>query len=438
MSEKRVKIGILGYGTVSKGVVKTLTENHGEILRRCGYHLDVKSIARRSWQHEHFNETPSFACLTDCTAVVNDPEIEIVLELMGGLEPARQLILQAITQGKHVITANKALIAAHGDELFEAARARGVELAYEAAVAGGIPIIKVLREAMTGNRISRVAGIINGTCNFILSAMHSQHREFQDVLAEAQKLGYAEADPSFDVEGIDAAHKLTILSAIAFGIPMQLERVHVEGITRITPQDLRFAEELGYRIKHLGLAIRREEGVELRVHPSLIRQDALLAHVDGVMNAVVVQGNAIGQSLYYGPGAGMLPTASAVVADLIDTVRELNLSQEDRLAEFGFVDILPPEALPVLCPKDYVSAYYLRITADDKVGVLADIARIFADCDISIESILQKHDERSEGCIPVILLTQRIRETQLEQALQMVRALPHVHDDIMRIRITQI
>ena len=431
---KTVAIGIIGYGTVGQGVVEVLARNAREIERRSGYQLQVKRVAKRSWQGIDTSALP-FACDTDPFAIASDSDIGIVIELAGGEHPAFEIIKTALEHDKHVITANKALIARHGDALFALARKKGLELTFEAAVAGGIPVIKILREGMSGNEVKRVAGIINGTSNYILSEMTQKGRDFADVLKEAQALGYAEADPSFDINGTDAAHKITILASLAFGIPLQFDSVHIEGIDALTPDDIQDAAELGYSIKHLGLAVRRDNGVEIRVHPTLVPQDALIASVNGVMNAVQIQGNAIGNSLYYGPGAGKLPTASAVVADLIDVVRELNLKGEDRLAEFGYSQVLDRNTLPVLPPEDFNSAYYLRLTVADRAGVLADITRILADNGISINSVSQKNRHKHNGHIPLVLLTEKVREAEMNAACAQLAALPAVSGAVKRIRV---
>ena len=431
---KTVAIGIIGYGTVGQGVVEVLARNAREIERRSGYQLQVKRVAKRSWQGIDTSALP-FACDTDPFAIASDSDIGIVIELAGGEHPAFEIIKTALEHDKHVITANKALIARHGDALFALARKKGLELTFEAAVAGGIPVIKILREGMSGNEVKRVAGIINGTSNYILSEMAQKGRNFADVLKEAQALGYAEADPSFDINGTDAAHKITILASLAFGIPLQFDSVHIEGIDALTPDDIQDAAELGYSIKHLGLAVRRDNGVEIRVHPTLVPQDALIASVNGVMNAVQIQGNAIGNSLYYGPGAGKLPTASAVVADLIDVVRELNLKGEDRLAEFGYSQVLDRNTLPVLPPEDFNSAYYLRLTVADRAGVLADITRILADNGISINSVSQKNRHKHNGHIPLVLLTEKVREAEMNAACAQLAALPAVSGAVKRIRV---
>lgn len=431
---KSVSIGIIGYGTVGQGVVEVLTQNAREIERRGGYQIHIKKVAKRSWAGID-TAALSFECTDDAMTVVNDPEIQIILELMGGDEPAKTLIETALTNRKHVITANKALIAKHGQSLFELARANEVELSYEASVAGGIPVIKLLREALTANAISSVAGIINGTGNFILTAMTEQGRQFDDVLKEAQALGYAEADPVFDINGTDAAHKITILASIAFGIPLQFDAVFTEGIDTLTPADIVNAAELGFVIKHLGMAIRREHGIEVRVHPTLIPSNTMLAGVKGVMNAVQVQGNAVDNSLYYGPGAGRLPTASAVVADLIDAVRELNLDSENRLNEFGFTEIFDKNVLPILPAEEFLTAYYVRMSVRDEIGVLAEVTRILAKHKISIESIIQKIEQKQNGVIPLIFLTDIVQEKYLRDAVKEIESMVAVTEPLRYIRV---
>jgi homoserine dehydrogenase len=371
---------------------------------------------------------------TDPFEIVNDPDIDVVVELMGGYEPAKQLVLTAIANGKHVVTANKALIALHGNEIFAAASKQGVMVLFEAAVAGGIPIIKAIREGLSGNRIKWLAGIINGTGNFILSEMRDKGRDFADVLQEAQALGYAEADPTFDVEGIDAGHKLTILASIAFGIPLQFDKVYTEGITQITRADVEYAEALGYRIKHLGIARNTEQGIELRVHPTLIPKRRLIANVDGVMNAVLVCGDAVGPTLFYGAGAGAEPTASAVVADLVDVVRAMTSDPENRVPHLAF----QPDAiveLPILPADEIKTAYYLRLTAEDKPGVLADVSRILATHQISIEALIQKEPLAGETSVPIIMLTQLTLEREMNAAIAEIEALATVSGKINRIRL---
>ncbi len=429
-----VKIGLLGMGTVGGGTLRVLSRNRDEISRRAGRAIEISCASARDLDKPRDVALAGIALTGDPAAVCDDPEVRIVCELIGGLEPARTLVLRAIANGKHVVTANKALIAIHGNEIFEAAQAHGVMVAFEAAVAGGIPIIKAIREGLSGNRIEWLAGIINGTGNFILSEMQHRGRDFAAVLREAQRLGYAEADPTFDVEGIDAAHKLTILAAIAFGIPLQFERVYTEGITQITRADIDYADQLGYRIKHLGIARNNGQAIELRVHPTLIPKRQLLASVMGVMNAVLIKGDALGPSLYYGAGAGAEPTASAVVADLVDVVRTLTSDPENRVPHLAF----QPHALSdnaVAPMEDVETAYYLRMSAVDRPGVLADITRILGDRQISIEAILQKEPAPEERHVPVIFLTHRIRERAMNDAITHIEALPSIKGSVTRIRL---
>jgi len=428
---KPVKIGLLGLGTVGGGTVNVLRRNALEISRRAGREIQIYRAAARG---KCTCDTTGIPLTEDGFEVVNDPEVDIVVELIGGEEPAKQLILTALANGKHVVTANKALIAKHGNEIFAKASEKGLMVAFEAAVAGGIPIIKALREGLTGNKIEWVAGIINGTCNFILTEMRDKGRDFADVLKEAQAKGYAEADPTFDVEGIDAAHKLTILASIAFGIPLQFDKVYVEGITGVTRLDVSYAEALGYRIKLLGLARRTEQGVELRVHPTLIPERRLIANVDGVMNAVLVKGDAVGPTLYYGAGAGAEPTASAVVADIVDVVRTLTSDPENRVPHLAF----QPQSMsdiPIL-PMDAVqTAYYLRLSGEDKPGVLADVTRILASHHISIEAILQKEPHIGESHVPIIMLTQKTLERELKAAIAQIEALSSINKPVKLIRL---
>ena len=429
-----VNVGLLGLGTVGGGTINVLRRNAAEITRRAGRGIRVTHAAARRLDAPRICPTDGMMLTTDPFAVVRDPEVDIVVELIGGYEPARELVLEAIAQGKHVVTANKALIALHGNEIFTAAQARGVVVAFEAAVAGGIPIIKALREGLAANHIEWLAGIINGTGNFILTEMRDKGRDFADVLAEAQALGYAEADPTFDVEGIDAAHKLTILASIAFGIPLQFERAYTEGITRITREDVAYAEELDYRIKHLCIARRNGKGVELRVHPTLVPERRLLANVDGVMNAVLVKGDAVGPTLYYGAGAGAEPTASAVVADLVEVTRVLTSDPENHVPHLAF----QPDALadlPILPIEEVETAYYLRLLASDKPGTLADVTRILAERGISIEAILQKEAAEDATDVPVIILTHRVREGDMNLAIAAIEALDSIGAPVMRIRV---
>ncbi len=441
---KPVSIGLLGLGTVGQGVANILLRNSAEIERRTGRPIRVTRAAVRNQGKAEALEL-GIDITTDADSLVSDPDIDIVCEAMGGEDPALQLLHSAIANGKHVITANKALIAVHGNELLQAARDKGVTVSYESAVAGGIPIIKALREGLAANRIQWLAGIINGTGNFILSEMAEKGRSFDDVLAEAQALGYAEADPTFDVEGIDAAHKLTIMASVAFGMPLQFDAVYTEGISQVTREDVEFAEELGYRIKHLGLARKRQDGVELRVHPTLIPEKRLLANVNGVMNAVLVHGDAVGPTLYYGAGAGSEPTGSAVVADIIDVVRGLDADPAHRVPMLAFQDdALTPHVM--LDTKDYLSAYYLRLHALDQPGVLATVTDIFGKLGISIEAIMQKEPEMADSgessdesgevpVVPIILLTRRVREGLIEQAIERIQALTTITQPVTRIRV---
>ena len=431
---KPVKIGILGLGTVGCGTVTVLHRNAVEITRRAGRDIKIVQASARDVSKPRNCETRGIALTADPMEVVRNPEIDVVVELIGGYELARELVLEAIQNGKHVVTANKALIAVHGNEIFKAAQDKGVMVAFEAAVAGGIPIIKAIREGLAGNRIEWLAGIINGTGNFILTEMRDKGRDFDDVLKEAQALGYAEADPTFDVEGIDAAHKLTILAAIAFGIPLQFDRAFTEGITKITREDVMYAEQLGYRIKHLGIARRTDKGVELRVHPTLIPERRLIASVDGVMNAVLVKGDAVGPTLYYGAGAGAEPTASAVVADIVDVVRTLTTDPNNRVPHLAFqADALSD--LPILDIGQTEPAYYLRMQASDKPGVLADVTRILGDLGISIEAIIQKEPAEGEQEVPIIMLTHRVAEQNMNQAIDKLEALDSISGKVTRIRL---
>lgn len=431
---KPVKVGVLGLGTVGGGTVNVLKRNAAEIARRAGREIIITRASAKDLNKERICDTQGIVLTTDPMDVINDPEIEIVLELIGGAGPVKALVLKAIENGKHVVTANKSLIALHGNEIFAKASEKGVIVAFEAAVAGGIPIIKAIREGLGGNQIQWLAGIINGTGNFILTEMRDKGRDFDDVLAEAQALGYAEADPTFDVEGIDAGHKLTILASIAFGIPLQFDKVYTEGITKITRLDVEYAEELGYRIKHLGIARKTPEGIELRVHPTLIPERRLIANVNGVMNAVLVKGDAVGNTLYYGAGAGAEPTASAVVADVIDVVRALTSDPENRVPHLAFqADSL--HDIPVLTSDRFKTAYYLRLTAEDKPGVLADVTRILAEHHISIEAIIQKEAPVDETAIPIILLTQITLEKEMNAAIAEIEALKTVTGKVNRIRL---
>jgi homoserine dehydrogenase len=430
-----VNIGLLGLGTVGGGTATVLTRNASEIARRAGRDIRIAHAAARAYNPEGIDGLEQIGRIgDDAFAVVDDPDVDIVIELIGGYSPARELVLRAIANGKHVVTANKALIAMHGNEIFAAAQAQGVTVAFEAAVAGGIPIIKAVREGLAANHIEWIAGIINGTGNFILTEMRDKGRDFGDVLAEAQRLGYAEADPTFDVEGIDAAHKLTILGSLAFGIPLQFDKTFTEGISKIEPQDVAYAAELGYRIKHLGIARRTEAGIEMRVHPTLIPHRRLIANVDGVMNAVLVKGDAVGPTLYYGAGAGALPTASAVVADVVDIVRALTTDPHNRVPHLAF----QPNELsdtPVLPIDQVETAYYLRMNALDRPGVMAGIAGILGEEGISIEAIKQKEPEEGATHVPLIMLSHRVQEARMNTALERIAALGAVSGEIVRIRM---
>lgn len=433
MQLEPVKVGLLGLGTVGHGAVEVLRNNAREISRRAGRDIVISHAATRT-PSKIKCDTGGMRLSQDPFAVVDDPEVSVVIELIGGYEPARELVLRAIANDKHVVTANKALIALHGNEIFEAAQQQGVTVAFEAAVAGGIPIIKALREGLSANHIEWIAGIINGTSNFILTEMRDKGRTFSDVLAEAQALGYAEADPTFDVEGIDAAHKLTILASIAFGVPLQFDKVYTEGVSGITRDDVSYAETLGYRIKHVGITRRAESGIELRVHPTLIPERRLIANVDGVMNAVLVQADAVGPTLYYGAGAGSLPTASAVVADLVDVVRSLTTDPENRVPHLAF----QPNALsdlPILPITEVQTAYYLRLLAQDKPGVLGQVATILGDAGISIEAMLQKESEDDKSLAPIILLTHPVKELHMNRAIAQIEALPAIAGHVVRIRV---
>ena len=429
---KPVKIGICGLGTVGCGTFNVLSDNADVIAARAQTPLQVVHVgARRDNPDCALGDT---RVSRDIFEVVRDPDVDIVVELIGGTTVARELIEEAIRGGKHVVTANKALIAEFGNEIFALADEHNVTVRYEAAVAGGIPIIKALREGLAGNRIEWLAGIINGTGNFILSEMRDKGREFADVLAEAQALGYAEADPTFDVEGIDAAHKLVILASLAFGMPLQFESVYTEGITQLTPQDLAYAEELGYRIKHLGVARQNGDGVEMRVHPTLIPEKRLLANVNGVKNAVLVEGNAVGPTLYYGAGAGAEPTASAVVADLVDLARDISVGQSCRIPALG-VARESMRDLPIIPMEQVETAWYLRMEAEDKPGVMSQVTRIFSEQGISIEGLIQKAPAEGESQVPVIVLTNIAAQGNVDIAVRAIEALDTINGKIARIRV---
>lgn len=431
---KPVKVGLLGLGTVGCGTVSVLRRNAQEIQRRAGRGIVIAQASARDLNRRRICDVDGIELTTDAAALVDNPDLEVIVELIGGTTIAHELVNKAIANGKHVVTANKALIAKHGNDIFARAREKGVMVAFEAAVAGGIPVIKAVREGLAGNRIEWLAGIINGTGNFIMTEMRDKGRDFADVLAEAQSLGYAEADPTFDVEGIDAAHKLTILASIAFGIPLQFEKVYTEGISRITAEDVRYAEELGYRIKHLGVARRTTSGVELRVHPTLIPYRRLIANVDGVMNAVLVKADAVGPTLYYGAGAGSEPTASAVVADLVDVVRAMTADPENRVPHLAFqADALSD--IPILPMEDVETAYYLRMEAEDSPGVLAEVTRILGEAGISIEAIIQKEQAPEADHVPVIMLTHLVREGKMNEAIKRIESLASIGGSVTRIRV---
>ena len=434
---KQLRVGLLGIGTVGGGTYQVLTRNAAEITRRTGVEIIVAQVADRNIDHAKTVTNGNSALTTDAFAIVNNPEIDVVVELIGGYTLSKELVLKAIENGKHVVTANKALLALHGNEIFAAAQKAGVIVAFEAAVAGGIPIIKALREGLGANKIEWVAGIINGTTNFILTEMREKGLAFADVLGEAQRLGYAEADPTFDVEGIDAAHKLTIMSAIAFGMPMKFAEAYTEGISKLQQTDIKYAEELGYRVKLLGITKRTDKGVELRVHPTLISEKRLIANVNGAMNAVVVKGDAVGPTLYYGAGAGAEPTASAVVADLMDVARLQNVPFESRVPYLAFqTDSI--QDLPILPIAEIASAYYLRLRANDKPGVLAGVTKILADRNISIDALLQKEPDDNETEADIVILTHVTIEKNMDAAIAEIEALPAIVGKLVKIRMEEL
>ena len=434
---KTLNVGIMGLGTVGGGTYAVLTRNAAEITRRTGVQINVVQVADRNVDHAKTVTGGNVPVTGDALEVVNNPNVDVVVELIGGYTLSKELVLKAIANGKHVVTANKALLALHGNEIFSAAQAKGVIVAFEAAVAGGIPIIKALREGLGANKIEWVAGIINGTTNFILTEMREKGLTYQDVIGEAQRLGYAEADPTFDVEGIDAAHKLTILSAIAFGMPMKFEQAYTEGITKLAQADIKYAEELGYRIKLLGITKHTANGVELRVHPTLIPEKRLVANVNGAMNAVVVKGDAVGPTLYYGAGAGAEPTASAVVADLMDVARLSNASVEQRVPYLAFQPNSVAD-LPILPISEVETAYYLRLRASDKPGVLAGVTRILADRNISIDAMLQKEPDDNETEADIVILTHVTVEKNMNAAIAAIEALPATVGKVTRIRMEEL
>ena len=430
---KPIQVGLMGLGTVGSGVFHVLTRNQEEIQRRAGRGIELTMVSRRNLEQARAIVGDQVRIVTDAREIIANPDIDIVVELIGGCDIAKTLVLEAIAAGKHVVTANKALLAVHGGEIFAAASAKGVMVAFEAAVAGGIPIIKALREGLTANRIEWIAGIINGTTNFILSEMRDKGLDFDVVLKEAQRLGYAESDPTFDIEGVDAAHKVTIMSAIAFGVPVQFAKAHVEGIAHLSAVDIRYAEQLGYRIKLLGITKRREAGIELRVHPTLVPAKRLIANVEGAMNAVVVQGDAVGTTLYYGKGAGSEPTASAVVADLVDITRLATADPDHRVPHLAF----QPDALadtPILPIEQVQTAFYLRLRVADEAGVLSRITTILAENDISIDAVLQRESADGEKQTDLIILTHDTIEGRMRAALARMQALSSVLAPIVSIR----
>lgn len=428
---KPVRLAILGLGTVGGGALKLLQENAAEIRRRTGREIQITHVGTRRPRPD-LNLPETVKQSADLLEIVRQADVDVVIEVMGGIHPAYEVIKEAILHGKQVVTANKALLAEHGNELFKLADDHKVQIAYEAAVAGGIPIIKVMREGLAANKIEWLAGIINGTGNFILTEMRDKGRAFADVLQEAQELGYAEADPTFDVEGIDAAHKLTLLASIAFGIPLQFDKVFTEGISKITAQDVKYAEDLGFRIKHLGIARRTVEGIELRVHPTLIPEEQLIANVNGVKNAVLVQANAVGPTLYYGAGAGAGPTASAVVADVVDIVRDISYTEDGAgtIPQLAFESL---SDLPILPREEMTTGYYIRVNAEDQTGVLAEITSILSRNGISIDAIMQQ--SRLKDLIPIVILTDPVKESKMDEALQQIQALSVIHGEIIRIRL---
>ncbi len=434
---KPIKVGLLGIGTVGSGTYNVLKRNQKEISGRAGRPIEVAMVAVRNIERARRIVGDEVQIVTDPALVVNSPDIDIVVEVIGGCTVAKDLVLQAIANGKHVVTANKALLALHGNEIFAAAQAKGVAVAFEGAVAVSIPIIKALREGLTANRIEWIAGIINGTTNFILSEMRDKGLDFDVVLKEAQRRGYAEADPTFDIEGIDAAHKVTIMSAIAFGIPVQFDKAHIEGITKLAAVDIEYAESLGYRIKLLGITKRTANGIELRVHPALVPAKRLIANVEGSMNGIMVQSDAAGVTMYYGAGAGSEQTASAVIADLVDLTRLVTADPEHRVPHLAF----QPNAMadtPILPMSEITTSYYLRIRVADKLGVMADITRILADSTISIDAMLQKEPADGETHADIIMLTHQTQEKNVDEALRKIEALPTVAGAVTRIRLEQL
>jgi homoserine dehydrogenase len=434
---KPIKVGLLGIGTVGAGTFNVLKRNQEEIMRRAGRGIEITMVADLNMERARELTNGECEIVNDGNLVVTNPDIDIVIELIGGYGIAKDLVLKAIANGKHVVTANKALLATHGNEIFKAAQEKGVMVAFEAAVAGGIPIIKALREGLTANRIQWIAGIINGTTNFILSEMRDKGLDFATVLKQAQALGYAEADPTFDIEGVDAAHKATIMASIAFGIPMQFDKAHIEGITKLEAKDIDYAEQLGYRIKLLGITKRTDKGIELRVHPTLIPEKRLIANVEGAMNAVLVQGDAVGATLYYGKGAGAEPTASAVIADLVDITRLATADPEHRVPHLAF----QPNSLsdlPILPMAEIITSYYLRMHVADKAGVLADVTKILAELSISIDAMLQKEPAEGESQTDIIMLTHQTQEKNIVAAIARIEALSSVFGTVTKLRLEEL
>jgi len=437
-SMKSLKVGLLGIGTVGGGTYAVLTRNQEQISRRAGRKIEVVKVADRNLELAKKLTNGQVEVTDDVFSVVTDPNVDVVVELIGGYTLAKDVVLKAIEHGKHVVTANKALIATHGNEIFAAAKAKGVIVAFEAGVAGGIPIIKALREGLVANKIEWIAGIINGTTNFILTEMRDKGLAFADVLVEAQRLGYAEADPTFDVEGIDAAHKLMIMAAIGFGIPMQFDKVYTEGITKLETKDIRYAEELGYRVKLLGITKHSDNGIEIRVHPALIPEKRLIANVDGAMNAVVVKGDAVGPTLYYGAGAGAEPTGSSVIADLVDVARMQNTSIEERVPYLAYHDTTATASTPILPIGEISTAYYLRMRALDKPGVLAEVTKILGDRQISIDAMMQKEPQDGETEADIVILTHITVEKNINAAIQAIEALPAIDGAVVKLRMEEL
>lgn len=436
-SMKPLNVGLLGAGTVGGGVFNVLSRNHLEIERRAGRDIQITMVADINTARANEIVQGRAQIVNDAYTVINSPDIDVVIELIGGYGIAKELVLAAIAKGKHVVTANKALIAVHGNEIFAAAKAKGVIVAFEAAVAGGIPIIKALREGLTANQIEWIAGIINGTTNFILSEMRDKGSSFEEVLKEAQALGYAEADPTFDIEGIDAAHKASIMSAIAFGVPVQFDKAHVEGITKLEPIDIQYAEQLGYRIKLLGITKKTIHGIELRVHPTLIPAKRLIASVEGAMNAVQVHGDAVGTTLYYGKGAGSEATASAVIADLVDIVRFESVDPSNRVPYLAFQEdkVIQTVVMPI---GEITTSYYLRLKVSDETGVLANITKILADNNISIDALLQKEAKQGESQTDLVILTHQTQEKHMLQAIASIELLSTVKGSVTKIRLEEL